>query len=154
MGKNKKVSEGEELRTGTDYDEYTMSIIEWVFYAVAAGAVLFGIGYVFYQHIILSGLLALGGLLYPKMRRKQIIAKRKSKLNLQFKDMLYSLSSAVGAGNSMEKALSVTLEDMRSIIASRLQVLRFPERSKTSMKGPFPVAPRLKASASVRAWFR
>lgn len=101
------------VRNGTDYNEYNMSIFEKVLYAVIAGAVLFAVGYVFYQNMILSGILALGGLLYPKMRKKQIIAARKNKLNLQFKDMLYSLSSAVGAGNSVEKALSVTLEDMR-----------------------------------------
>ena len=112
MGKKKEVPE-EEIRNGTDYNEYKMNPLEWLFYVVAAGAVLFGVGWVFYQNIILSGILALGGILYPKMRKKQIIASRKNKLNLQFKDMLYSLSSAVGAGNSVERALSVTLEDMK-----------------------------------------
>ena len=114
MGKKREMlGEVEVLRNGTDYNQYTMSPIEWLFYAVAAGAVLFGVGWVFYQNVILSGLLAFGGVIYPKIRRKQIIANRKAKLNLQFKDMLYSLSSAVGAGNSVEKALTVTLEDMR-----------------------------------------
>lgn len=112
MGKKTEQSEKRTL-TGTDYNEYKMNPLEWLFYAVAAGAVLYGIGYVFYQNVLLSGLLALGGFLYPKMRKKQIIAKRKNKLNLQFKDMLYSLSSAVGAGNSVEQALAVSLEDMR-----------------------------------------
>ena len=112
MGKKKEVPE-EELYNGADYNKYRMSLIERLFYAVVAGAVLFCIGWVFYRHVILSGVLALGGIFYPKMRKKQIIANRKNKLNLQFKDMLYSLSSAVGAGNSVERALSVTLEDMR-----------------------------------------
>ncbi|MBP3595442.1 MAG: type II secretion system F family protein [Lachnospiraceae bacterium] len=113
MGKKAGVQETTEVRNGTDYNEYKMNPVEWVLYAVAAGAILFCVGYIFYQNVILSSLLALGGLFYPKMRRKQIIKSRKNKLNLQFKDMLYSLSSAVGAGNSVEKALSVTLEDMR-----------------------------------------
>lgn len=113
MRKKEKLSEQTEARNGTDYNEYHMNPIEWTFYAIAAGTVLFCVGYIFYQHIILSAVLAVGGLFYPKMRKKQIIKSRKSKLNLQFKDMLYSLSSAVGAGNSVEKALFVTLEDMR-----------------------------------------
>ena len=113
MGKKGKESVQTEVRNGTDYNEYYMNPAEWLLYAVLAGAVLFLVGYIFYQHIILSGVLALGGVLYPKMRKKQIIKARKNKLNLQFKDMLYSLSSAVGAGNSVERALSVTLEDMR-----------------------------------------
>ena len=111
--KNKVKVEQEQVRTGTDYNEYHMSVIEWILYAVLAGGCLFCVGYVFYQHMILSGILAIFGLMYPKIRRKQIIASRKQRLNLQFKDMLYSLSSAVGAGNSVEHAISITLEDMR-----------------------------------------
>jgi len=113
MGKRAKESVQTEVRNGTDYNEYNMNPAEWLMYAVLAGGVLFLVGYIFYQHVIISAFLALGGVFYPKMRRKQIIKARKNKLNLQFKDMLYSLSSAVGAGNSVEKALSVSLEDMR-----------------------------------------
>ena len=113
MRKAQNVAPTEEVRNGVDYNEYDMSFLEKVMYAVMAGAVLFFVGYVFYQHMVISGILALGGLFYPKMQRKKIIEKRKNTLTLQFKDMLYSLSSAVGAGNSVESALSVTLNDMR-----------------------------------------
>lgn len=110
----KKVEKQEQVQTtGTDYNEYHMGILEWLLYVILAGACLFGVGYVFYQNMILSGILALFGLLYPRIRKKQIIASRKHKLNLQFKDMLYSLSSAVSAGNSVERAISITLEDMQ-----------------------------------------
>lgn len=113
MAKNQVEVEQPEVRNGTDYNEYDMSVPEKVLYAVLAGGVLFVVGWIFYQSVILSALLALFGLKYPKMRKKQIIAARKNKLNIQFKDMLYSLSSAVGAGNSVERALVVVLEDMR-----------------------------------------
>lgn len=103
----------QEAGHGIDYSVYNMSVLEWILYACLAGAVLFLAGYIFYQNIILSTLFALFGMLYPKMRKKQIIENRKNKLNLQFKDMLYSLSSAVGAGNSVESAISVALEDMK-----------------------------------------
>lgn len=109
----KSTVENSVQRNGTDYNEYHMGLFERIGYILLAAAVLFMVGYVFYQHVILSGVLALGGLLYPRIRKKQIIAARKNKLSLQFKDMLYSLSSAVGAGNSVEKALTVCLEDMR-----------------------------------------
>lgn len=97
---------------GVDYNEYDMGIAETIFYIFLGCIVLFAVGYVFYQNIIFSILLALFGLRYPKMRKKAIIKARKNKLELQFKDMLYSLSSAIGAGNSVENALSVTLHDM------------------------------------------
>lgn len=113
MAKVKNAAPAEEVRNGVDYNEYNMSFLEKAMYAILAGAVLFFVGYVFYQHLIISGVLALVGLFYPKLQRKKIIEKRKHTLTLQFKDMLYSLSSAVGAGNSVESALSVTLNDMR-----------------------------------------
>ena len=103
----------QEAGHGIDYSVYDMGVFEWIMYACLAGGVLFLAAYTFYQNVILSSLFALFGLLYPKMRRKQIIENRQNKLNLQFKDMLYSLSSAVGAGNSVESAISVTLEDMK-----------------------------------------
>lgn len=118
MGKKKETPPVQEEKeagrgNGLDYDEYDMGRVEWLLYCIAGMAVLFLVGYVFYQNVVLSALCALFGLKYPKMRKKQIIRNRKNKLTLQFKDMLYSLSSAVGAGNSVERALSVTLEDMR-----------------------------------------
>lgn len=103
----------QETGHGIDYSVYNMSVLEWILYACMAGAILFLAAYIFYQSIILSTIFALFGLLYPKIRRKQIIENRQKKLNLQFKDMLYSLSSAVGAGNSVESAVSVALEDMK-----------------------------------------
>lgn len=117
MGKKKEILPVQEAKAaekgnGLDYDEYDMGRGEWLLYCIAGMAVLFLVGYVFYQNVVLSALIALFGLKYPKMRKKQIIRNRKNKLTLQFKDMLYSLSSAVGAGNSVERALAVTLDDM------------------------------------------
>ncbi|MDD6035293.1 MAG: type II secretion system F family protein [Lachnospiraceae bacterium] len=102
----------QEENSGIDYSVYHMGILEWLLYVCMAGAVLFLVGYIFYRSIILSFAISLFGLLYPKMRKKKIIEARKNKLNMQFKDMLYSLSSAVGAGNSVESAISVVLDDM------------------------------------------
>ncbi len=114
MGKKEIGNEMERREgRGIDYSVYKMSVPEWLLYAVMAGAVLFLVGYIFYQNMILSGAFALFGVLYPKIRKKKIIEARKKKLSLQFKDMLYSLSSAVGAGNSVESAISIALEDMK-----------------------------------------
>lgn len=114
MKENKRDRKPEEDRgTGIRYDEYEMKLPEKLLYTLIASACLFGVGYVFYQNMIFAGILAVFGVFYPKMRKKTIKKARMNKLTLQFKDMLYSLSSAVGAGNSVESALAVTLEDMR-----------------------------------------
>lgn len=97
---------------GLDYSVYYMKAPEYFACVLAAGAVLFALGYVFYRSIFLSGLIALFGFCYPSIRTKQIIAKRRQKLTLQFKDMLYSMTSALSAGNSVERSISLALDDM------------------------------------------
>lgn len=97
---------------GLDYDVYYMKKSEYLLTVLAAAVVLAALGFVFYQSPLVSALVALLAFKYPAMRTKSIIAKRRQKLMLQFKDMLYSLSSAIGAGNSIESAMRVVLDDM------------------------------------------
>lgn len=99
----------------TDYDVYIMSRQERIGTMVLAAAVLFGVGYVFYHNILLSALVALFCVKFPKIRTRQIIEKRKKQLLLQFKDMLYSLSSALSAGKSVETGIRDSLQDLRVI---------------------------------------
>ncbi len=99
----------------TDYDVYIMGKTEkWINILLAAAA-LFVVGYIFYHSMILSSLLMLLSLKWPSIRTKQIIAKRKSQLNLQFKDMLYSLSSSLSVGKSVESGIQDALNDLRVI---------------------------------------
>lgn len=98
-----------------DYDIYVMSKNEKVVYIILAAAVIFAVGMIFYHNVILSALLALLAFKFPKLRREQIIAKRKKDLNIQFKDLLYSLSSSMVAGRSLEMAFRDALKDMEII---------------------------------------
>ena len=115
----KKVKKAKEPRRpertetgGLDYSVYYMKPMEFLAYVLLAAAGLFALGYIFYRSVILAAVVALLALKYPPIRTKQIIAARRQKLNLQFKDMLYSLTSSLGAGNSVERAMSAALEDM------------------------------------------
>lgn len=101
-----------------DYDVYIMSLKEKIIYVLIAAAALFILGFIFYQNVIISLFVCPFALLYPKMRTKEIIDKRKLKLNLQFKDMLYSLSSSVGAGKPIETAFQDILKDLSIIYPS------------------------------------
>lgn len=96
-----------------DYSVYIMTPQEKALYTLLAAVVLFAVGYVFYRSIVISGVFALLSLKYPNMKAKSIAENRQRALTLQFKDMLYSMSSAVGAGSSVENSLSIALEDMR-----------------------------------------
>ena len=105
----------EQINSGAvNYNVYHMAKGEKLLYILLAGALLYGLGYIFYQNVIISLLFSLLALKYPAIRTKAIIRKRKRQLTMQFKDMLYSLSSAVSAGNSVERALVIARDDMVS----------------------------------------
>lgn len=99
----------------TDYDVYVMSKNEKIMYLVFAAICIFIVGMIFYQNLVMAASLSLLCFYFPKIRTKQIIEKRKKELNLQFKDMLYALSSSMIAGKSIEMAFKDILKDLAVI---------------------------------------
>lgn len=98
-----------------DYDTYDMSLRERVFYTLLAAVFIFAVSFVFYRSYVLSFIPAPIALFYPRIKKRGIIAKRKKELNIQFKDMLYSLSSSVSAGRTVEGAFREVLKDLSVI---------------------------------------
>jgi len=98
-----------------DYNQYTMPVKLKVFYTVFAAAVIYIIIFIFYRSHILSLLLTPLAVFYPRIRTGELIQKRKHNLELQFKDMLYSLSSSLSAGKSVEQAFRDVLKDLEII---------------------------------------
>ncbi|MEN8908268.1 MAG: pilus assembly protein TadB, partial [Clostridiales bacterium] len=68
--------------------------------------------YVFYHNLLIAAGLSVLGVLYPRIRKKQIIEKRKIELNFQFKDMIYCISSSLNAGKSVEMAFKSLKNDL------------------------------------------
>lgn len=96
----------------TDYNSYVMCWKERVLYTALASVIIFAVAYVFYRSLLLSSLLVPLALMYPRQRIRGIIAARKKELNIQFKDMLYSLSSSISAGKTVEGAFREVLKDL------------------------------------------
>jgi tight adherence protein B len=88
-----------------DYNVYNMPSAEKLVCILAAGAVLFTVGFIFYRSIVFSLLLLPLALKYPGIRTKEIIRKRKNELSLQFREALYSIAASLSAGKSIEAAL-------------------------------------------------
>ena len=95
-----------------DYDTYVMPLKEKLLCIFMACTAIFATGYIFYRSILLSLLLTPFALLYPGFRTKEIIKKRKNELNLQFREALYSLSSSLSAGKSIETAIKGSLKEL------------------------------------------
>ena len=79
---------------------------------LTAAVIVFGIAFIFYRSFLIAMLLTPLSFIYPKMRIKEIIKKRKKELTNQFKDMRYSLSSSLSAGKSVESAFKDVLKDI------------------------------------------
>ncbi len=99
----------------TDYNIYHMTVKEKIIYVSMAIAAIFILVFIFYHNIYISIVLSSLAIFYPKIKLKEIIAKRKYNLNLQFKDMLYSLSSSLGAGKSVERSFKEVFLDLSVI---------------------------------------
>ncbi|NLH97076.1 MAG: pilus assembly protein TadB [Clostridiaceae bacterium] len=95
-----------------DYNVYVMGMKQKVYYTLAAAAVIFAAGFLFYRSVLISALFMPLALLYPRIKTKEIIRRRKKELNIQFKDLLYSLASSVSAGKSIESAFRAALDDL------------------------------------------
>jgi len=95
-----------------DYNVYVMTPKEKSMYLLGAAAALFGVGFVFYQNVLLALLITPLALLYPRLKTKAIIKQRKEKISLHFNDMLYAVASSLGAGKSVEMAFKESLKDL------------------------------------------
>lgn len=106
----------EQQQSGmADYDIYIMTKKEKILTIIGAAVFIFAVGMIFYHNIILSLILSLFSFKFPKIRVKSIIKKRKNNLNLQFRDLLYSISSSMEAGRSLEMAFKDALRDLAII---------------------------------------
>lgn len=95
-----------------DYEAYEIPIKIKMIYALIAISIVFAIALLFYRNILLAAVLAPIGVLYLKKKKSSIIIKRRNELNLQFKDLLISLSSSLSAGKALEHAFEDALADL------------------------------------------
>jgi len=102
-----------DLNKRPNYDYYIISLSEKIIYSLAGIFVLFLIGYTFYKNIFISMFLAAFGLFLPYLMYPYFVKKRKRELNLQFKDLLYSISSGLSAGKSPEMTFREAQQEMK-----------------------------------------
>jgi Flp pilus assembly protein TadB len=94
------------------YSDYELSRKESAVCLALSGTVLFAVGLLFYRNPFLASLLSACALLVPGWRRKRMIERRKEELKLQFKHALYAISTALGAGKSVENAFREVIVDL------------------------------------------
>lgn len=95
-----------------DYQSYDMSWKEKSFYILIAALAVYSFGFLFYRNHFISIFLCPLAFLYPRIMKIKIIEKKKEELNIQFRDMLYSLSSSLTSGKSVELAFKELPEEL------------------------------------------
>ena len=114
-----------------NYKVYYMSPLEKILYFLLDIALGAAVGYLFYGGIgkdefgdpttltnVLNILIpsvvgTIAGVLFLPMRRDQIIAKQKHKLNSQFRDMLEGLNTSLGAGKNVVDSFKAVYDDLK-----------------------------------------
>jgi len=136
FSKEKKELEPQYYMSATNmqtynYNVYHMSQTEKIVYFIIAFVVGALVGYLFYGgigkdefgrpttltyvlNILIPGIVGtVAGVLFVPIRTEQIIEKKKSKLNSQFRDMLEALSTNLGAGKNVMDSFKSVYDDMK-----------------------------------------
>ena len=107
---------GEPQRTILpDYSEYKLGRVEKGMCIMIGGGLFYGIGYLFYHQWIISLLFSCAGLFIPRFWRKHMLERRRASMSLHFKQALYSLSSSLSAGRSVENGFREAIQDLRML---------------------------------------
>ncbi|MCQ6559127.1 type II secretion system F family protein [Paenibacillus mendelii] len=96
-----------------DYAVYTLSGRQFALATIVGCACTFAAAYLFYRSVIAAALFSTAGVVMPRFYRASLLERRRTRLALQFKEALYSLTSSLAAGRSVENAFSTALEDLR-----------------------------------------
>jgi tight adherence protein B len=96
-----------------NYQEYDLTRGELTGCLALSFAFLFMTGILFYGAVEYALLISLAAIFVPKYRKRQLISKRREELKLQFKQALYALSTALGAGKSVESAFRECIPDLK-----------------------------------------
>ncbi|MFF2094282.1 type II secretion system F family protein [Paenibacillus sp. NPDC058174] len=108
-----------------DYDEYRLTIRQFVVSAAAGWCIVFAAIYLIYHSIFISIVLGCIGCCAPRLYKASLLRRRKERLKLQFKEALYSLTSSLAAGRSVENAFVATIDDLKLLYPDpRTELLR------------------------------
>ncbi len=99
----------------TNYNTYNLSFTEWLKYTLLAAAATVAVSVMFFRNAGFTVAMLPLAFLYPGVKKKQLIIRRKKRLTEQFRDLLLSLSSSLSAGKSLESAFFTAAKDLEML---------------------------------------
>ncbi|WP_231584265.1 type II secretion system F family protein [Paenibacillus dauci] len=99
----------------TDYTVYELTIVQRFGCMLVCGIIFLLIGYLFYHNWLIGLVLASAAWFTPRLLRRHLLERRRSALSSHFKQALYSLSSSLAAGRSVENGFREAAQDLRML---------------------------------------
>ncbi len=109
---------------GIDYGVYIFNKKEWIVYSISGITIIGAIAYFFYRSIFACLFLAPVFPLFLKRKKKELAEKRRQELNMQFKDVVLSISANQKAGYSVENAFREAYRDMAMLYGRESHICR------------------------------
>ncbi|MCM1155649.1 MAG: type II secretion system F family protein [Roseburia sp.] len=122
MSKNLKVRASSGA--AVDYGEYVFDRKESVLYLLEGFLLVGIISYFFYQSIWAALFLSPVVVIFWKLKKKELAAKRRQELNIQFKDAVLAVSANQKAGYSIENAFREAGRDMQMLYGQGAPICR------------------------------
>ncbi len=107
-----------------EYNRYKFTKLEYAMYAGEWLTICCVIGWLFYHSIIAIIILFLFLKFFYEDKKKLLMEKRKKELNIQVKDAVSSLSSALSAGYSIENAFVEAYKDLLLIYSKDALIMK------------------------------
>lgn len=107
-----------------DYNIYDYDIPERLKLIVVAFLIIVAISYVFYRSLLIFFILSPLAILYPLVKKKELITKRKKILEHEFKEAILILSSLLSAGFSIENAIKESLVELKLLYDKDALIIR------------------------------
>ena len=99
-----------------DYNKYVYTKKELVQYGLCGGSAGFVLLMLFYDNVLLCGILSVpAALIFLGYYRRILVERRRWQLTIQFKDAMESLVSALSAGYSLENSVREASGDLKLI---------------------------------------
>jgi tight adherence protein B len=95
-----------------DYTRILLSKRQKIGCTLVGAVLLWGMGYIFFCNVILAALLMVGVIWIPQLWSQFLLNRRRTTLGIHFKQMLYSLSTSLAAGRSVENAFREAVTDL------------------------------------------
>ncbi len=118
------------IGNGIDYYAYDMKLLDYLIGYLIGLVLTFTVFQIFFERVILSLIVSIAfGFLSIKPYEKYLIADRRKKLIIQFKDFLESLAASYSAGKNTLNAFKDTHKDMKelhsdkSYISNELEII-------------------------------